>query len=407
MVSQGYLCAAGRIPFLLLLLHSFLDKPLPTSSLPLSHYMSGVGVKEDKEWTLKASSCSECMLLRVRRSGSLSSSLVYTAVSLGGWFLAMRLRSARISVSCSASTEFTLVSFSLKSNMEVSSSPAPMARSASTPYFLPPRKVTVHSVAPAEGVVVGALGEAVGVGWALAHGGDVRQSVGAAVPWAGGLGTLRTHAAGGWGRLGSGGQVVLVVLPLRNAGHPVGGDSAVANNAHTHVLAVRGGVGGPAGGEAASLLLVSSWWARVTEPITSSSPLSDAEPEEEVELVSMATTGSGSEPDEQEWACSTWSARGGAVGGERRRDGCCRDGCRHRRSERLVAVDVAISLDIPTIRHFLKRHCWQRLRLLRMMGQPSFFRHFLYWMFCWMLRLKKPCGGGGAGGGGQHYNNYN
>lgn len=59
-----------------------------------------------QEWTLKASSCSECMLLSERRSGSLSSSLVKMADSLG-WFLVMRLRRARISVSCRASTEFT------------------------------------------------------------------------------------------------------------------------------------------------------------------------------------------------------------------------------------------------------------------------------------------------------------
>lgn len=49
------------------------------------------------------------------------------------------------------------------------------------------------------------------------------------------------------------------------------------------------------------------------------------------------------------------------------------------------------SLDIPTIKHFLKRHCWQRFLLILMMGQLSFLRHFLYWMFCWMLLLKKPC----------------
>lgn len=60
-----------------------------------------------QEWTLKANSCSECMLLRVRRSGSLSRSRVNTAVSLGAWFFVMRLRNARISVSCSAATEFT------------------------------------------------------------------------------------------------------------------------------------------------------------------------------------------------------------------------------------------------------------------------------------------------------------
>ena len=48
------------------------------------------------------------------------------------------------------------------------------------------------------------------------------------------------------------------------------------------------------------------------------------------------------------------------------------------------------SLDIPTMRHFLKRHCWQRFLLILMMGQLSFLRHFLYWMFCWILLLKKP-----------------
>lgn len=50
------------------------------------------------------------------------------------------------------------------------------------------------------------------------------------------------------------------------------------------------------------------------------------------------------------------------------------------------------SRDMPTSRHFLKRHCWQRLRLMRTIEQFSFLRHFLYWMFCWMLRRKKPCG---------------
>lgn len=51
-----------------------------------------------QEWTLKASSCSECMLLSERRSGSFRSSLVKMADSLG-WFLVMRLRRARIRVS--------------------------------------------------------------------------------------------------------------------------------------------------------------------------------------------------------------------------------------------------------------------------------------------------------------------
>lgn len=54
------------------------------------------------------------------------------------------------------------------------------------------------------------------------------------------------------------------------------------------------------------------------------------------------------------------------------------------------------SRDMPTSRHFLKRHCWQRLRLMRTIEQFSFLRHFLYWMFCWMLRRKKPCGASGG-----------
>lgn len=54
------------------------------------------------------------------------------------------------------------------------------------------------------------------------------------------------------------------------------------------------------------------------------------------------------------------------------------------------------SRDMPTERHFLKRHCWQRLRLMRTMEQFSFFRHLLYWMFCWMLRRKKPWRAGAA-----------
>lgn len=54
------------------------------------------------------------------------------------------------------------------------------------------------------------------------------------------------------------------------------------------------------------------------------------------------------------------------------------------------------SRDMPTERHFLKRHCWQRLRLMRTMEQFSFFRHLLYWMFCWMLRRKKPWKAGAA-----------
>lgn len=43
-----------------------------------------------------------------------------------------------------------------------------------------------------------------------------------------------------------------------------------------------------------------SWWALVTEPITSSSLLSDALGEAELGLVSIAAAGSGSEP-ESDW----------------------------------------------------------------------------------------------------------
>lgn len=46
---------------------------------------------------------------------------------------------------------------------------------------------------------------------------------------------------------------------------------------------------------------------------------------------------------------------------------------------------------MPTAKHFLKRHCWHRFRLILMMVQFSILRHFLYWMFCWMLRRKNPC----------------
>ena len=56
-------------------------------------------------WTLKAKSASECKLLSERRSGSLRSSLVKTAASLA-WFFMIRPRSARMRLSCSASTEF-------------------------------------------------------------------------------------------------------------------------------------------------------------------------------------------------------------------------------------------------------------------------------------------------------------
>lgn len=36
------------------------------------------------------------------------------------------------------------------------------------------------------------------------------------------------------------------------------------------------------------------------------------------------------------------------------------------------------SLDMPTAKHFLKRHCWHRFLLILMMVQFSILRHFLY-----------------------------
>lgn len=58
-----------------------------------------------------------------------------------------------------------------------------------------------------------------------------------------------------------------------------------------------------------------SWWARVTEPITSSSPLSDALGDAELGLVSMATAGSGSELE------SDWLERGEEDGEEEEEGG--------------------------------------------------------------------------------------
>lgn len=56
--------------------------------------------------TLKESSSSECMLLSERSSGSLSSSLVKVVDESSPWFCITRFRSARISLSCRASTAF-------------------------------------------------------------------------------------------------------------------------------------------------------------------------------------------------------------------------------------------------------------------------------------------------------------
>lgn len=188
--------------------------------------------------------------------------------------------------------------------------------------------------------------------------------------------------------------------------------------------------GGPVGGGVSAVRLLCSWlymkvswWALVTEPITSSSPLSEELGDAELVLVSMATVGSGSGLDsdwlehgegaaELEGAGPVSSEVGSvALAGRGLLIGSVwllcswlcnwllfimlfmalcisssmrcfsRFGIRPKRTE---------SLDMPTIRHFLKRHCWQRLRLILMMGQLSFLRHFLYWMFCWMLLLKKP-----------------
>lgn len=57
---------------------------------------------------------------------------------------------------------------------------------------------------------------------------------------------------------------------------------------------------------------------------------------------------------------------------------------------RCVEEKPSPSRDIPTARHFLNRHCWQRFRFMRMIVQFSDFMHFLYWIFCWMLLRKKP-----------------
>lgn len=46
---------------------------------------------------------------------------------------------------------------------------------------------------------------------------------------------------------------------------------------------------------------------------------------------------------------------------------------------------------IPTAMHFLSRQYWHRLRLMRRMEHCWFLVHGRYWIFCWMLRRKKPC----------------
>lgn len=46
---------------------------------------------------------------------------------------------------------------------------------------------------------------------------------------------------------------------------------------------------------------------------------------------------------------------------------------------------------IPTAIHFFSRQYWHRLRLMRRMEHCWFLVHGRYWIFCWMLRRKKPC----------------
>jgi len=46
---------------------------------------------------------------------------------------------------------------------------------------------------------------------------------------------------------------------------------------------------------------------------------------------------------------------------------------------------------MPTAMHFLRRQYWQRFLLIRRMLHCWFLVHGRYWIFCWMLRRKKPC----------------
>lgn len=42
--------------------------------------------------------------------------------------------------------------------------------------------------------------------------------------------------------------------------------------------------------------------------------------------------------------------------------------------------------------HFFSLQYWHLFLLIRSIEHCWFFVHGLYWIFCWMLRLKKPCG---------------
>lgn len=67
---------------------------------------------------------------------------------------------------------------------------------------------------------------------------------------------------------------------------------------------------------------------------------------------------------------------------------CCVCVCLNLR--RFVIVCLPSRL-MPTAMHFFSRQYWQRLRLIRNMEHCWFLVHGLYWIFCWMLRRKKPC----------------
>lgn len=49
------------------------------------------------------------------------------------------------------------------------------------------------------------------------------------------------------------------------------------------------------------------------------------------------------------------------------------------------------SLLMPTAMHFLSLQYWQRFRLILRMLHCWFLVQGLYWIFCWILLLKKPC----------------
>lgn len=49
------------------------------------------------------------------------------------------------------------------------------------------------------------------------------------------------------------------------------------------------------------------------------------------------------------------------------------------------------SLDMPTAMHFLSLQYWHRFLFILRMEHCWFLVHGLYWIFCWMERLKKPC----------------